>query len=117
MSASYSCKERCNEEEPVPDLSTLPNEESHQMPDGTLHPIQVGLRMVEEFRIRCKEAVEADPLKAVSRVYEEELTRMKNQLGDGNDLDEFSALCPTLNSLSPSLYRYFTSSSSSSSSS
>ena len=28
------------------------------MPDGTVHPIQVGLRMVEEFRTRVREGFE-----------------------------------------------------------
>ena len=51
------------------------------MPDGTVHPIQIGLRMVEEFRMRAKENIEADPLRAVAKVYEEELTRIKEQLG------------------------------------
>ena len=106
MAASYTRKELCNEEEPIPDLSTLPREDGHRMPDGSIHPIQVGLRMVEEFRLRCKEAVEEDPLRAVAVVYEEELTKIKTQLDDGN-LEEFTALCPTLSALSPSLYRYF----------
>ena len=68
----------------------------HRMPDGTVHPIQVGLRMVEEFRKRVKENIEANPLRAVTIVYEEELTRIKEQLGEGGDLEEFTALCPTL---------------------
>ena len=105
MAASYTRKELCNVEEPIPDLSTLPSEDGHRMPDGSIHPIQVGLRMVEEFRLRCKEAVEEDPLRAVAVVYEEELTKIKIQLDEGN-LEEFIALCPTLSALCPSLYRY-----------
>ena len=65
--------------------------------------IQISLRMVEEFRMRVKENIEADPLGAVAKVYEEELTRIKEQLGE--DLDEFTAACPTLFALSPSMYR------------
>ena len=76
----------------------------HRMPDGTVHPIQVGLRMVEEFRKRVKENIEANPLRAVTIVYEEELTRIKEQLGEGGDLEEFTALCPTLSALEPSMY-------------
>ena len=105
MAAAYTRKELCNEEEPLPDLSTLPSEEGHRMPDGSIHPIQVGLRMVEEFRLRCKEAVEEDPLQKVAVVYEEELTKIKTQLDAGN-LEEFISLCPTLSALYPSLYRY-----------
>ena len=58
MAASYTCKEQCNDEEPVPDLASLPTEQGHRMPDGTVHPIQVGLRMVEEFRTRVREGFE-----------------------------------------------------------
>ena len=76
------------------------------MPDGAGHPIQVGLRLVEEFRTRVKENIEADPLRAVAIVYEEEMTRIKEQLGEGGDLEEFTALCPTLSALEPSMYRY-----------
>ena len=58
---------------------------------SSLHP-----RLVEEFRTRVKENIEADPLRAVAIVYEEEMTRIKEQLGEGGDLEEFTALCPTL---------------------
>ena len=91
MAASYTFKEQCNDEEPVPDLASLPTEQGHRMPDGTVHPIQVGLRMVEEFRTRVRENIEADPLRAVAIAYEEELTRIKEQLGEGGDLEEFTA--------------------------
>ena len=50
MAATYTSKERCNNERPVADLGTLPTEQGHRMPDGTVHPIQIGLRMGEEFR-------------------------------------------------------------------
>ena len=81
-------------------------QQGHRMPDGTVHPIQVGLRMVEEFRTRVRENIEADPLRAVAIAYEEELTRIKEQLGEGGDLEEFTALCPTLSAMEPSMYRY-----------
>ena len=61
MAVTYTSKERCNDERPVADLGTLPTEQGHRMPDGTVHPIQIGLRMVEEFRMRVKENIEADP--------------------------------------------------------
>ena len=82
MAATYTSKEQCNDERPVADLGTLPTEQGHRMPDGTVHPIQIGLRMVEEFRMRVKENIEADPLRAVAKAYEKELTRIKiNNLG------------------------------------
>ena len=64
------------------------------------------VRMVEEFRTRVRENIEADPLRAVAIAYEEELTRIKEQLGEGGDLEEFTALCPTLSAMEPSMYRY-----------
>ena len=86
-------------------MSTLPTESDHRMRDGTVHPVQVGLRLVEELRMRCKDSVEEDPLEAVAVIYERELTKIKASL-EGGALEEFNALCPTLSSLSPSLYRY-----------
>ena len=77
MAATYTSKERCNDERPVADLGTLPTEQGHRMPDGTVHPIQIGLRMVEEFRMRVKENIKADPLRAVAKVYEEELGKLQ----------------------------------------
>ena len=59
------------------------------MPDGSIHSIQVGLQMVEEFRLRCKESVEEDPLEKVAVVYEGELTKIKSQLPiESTRLDE-----------------------------
>ena len=65
------------------------------MRDGTVHPVQVGLRLVEELRMRCKDSVEEDPLEAVAVIYERELTKIKASL-EGGALEEFNALCPTL---------------------
>ena len=109
MSASYSSKELSNDEVPVPDMASLPSESHHRMPDGTIHPVQVGLRMVESFRFRCRESVEANPLRPVAMVYEEELSKIKSQLADPesqNDMEDFVSLCPTLLAMSASLYRY-----------
>ena len=103
MAATYTSKEQCNNERPVAALGILPPEQGHSVPDGTVHPFQIGLRMVEEFRMRVKENIDADPLRAVAKVYEEELTRIKEHLGEGRD--EFTAACPTLLALSPSMYR------------
>ena len=71
------------------------------MRDGTVHPVQVGLRLVEELRMRCKDSVEEDPLEAVAVIYERELTKIKASL-EGGAFEEFNALCPTL----LALYRY-----------
>ena len=108
MSASYSSKELSNDEVPVPDMASLPSESKHRMPDGSTHPVQAGLRMVETFRFRCRESVEADPLRPVAMVYEEELSKIKAELADTEsqaDMEDFVAVCPTLLTMYPSLYR------------
>ena len=78
--ADYSSWANKDNEQPVPDMFTLPSENDHRMRHGTVHPVQVGLRLVEEMRMRCKEAVEQDPLKAVAIIYERELTKIKASL-------------------------------------
>jgi hypothetical protein len=42
MAASYSSYAAKNDEEPTPDLSSIPAASAHIMPDGTTHPVQVG---------------------------------------------------------------------------
>ena len=64
--------------------------------------------MVETFRFRCRESVEADPLRPVAMVYEEELSKIKAELADTEsqaDIEDFMSLCPTLLAMCPSLYR------------
>ena len=78
------------------------------MPDGSIHPVQAGLRMVETFRFRCRESVEADPLRPVAMVHEEELSKIKAELADTEsqaDMEDFVSVCPTLLTMCPSLYR------------
>ena len=66
----------------------------------------MGLRLVERFRELCKEAVEADPLRAVSLVYEEQLSAIKNSLEPGSmEETEFEALVPNFPAMASSLYR------------
>ena len=83
MVTSYTLKEQNNFEAPIPDLSTLPSEERHRTPDGSIHLIKVGLRMVEESGEICKVAVEEDPLREYW---------LKIQLGDNFSLSQFNAL-------------------------
>ena len=62
------------------------------LPDGSIHPVQAGLRMVETFRFRCRESVEADPLRPVAMVYEEKLSKIKAELADTEsqaDIEDF----------------------------
>ena len=52
--------------------------------------------MVETFRFRCRESVEADPLRPVAMVYEEKLSKIKAELADTEsqaDIEDFMSLC------------------------
>ena len=78
------------------------------LPDGSIHPVQAGLRMVERFRFCCRESVEADPLRPVAMVYEEKLSKIKAELADTEsraDMEDFVSVCPTILTMYPSLYR------------
>ena len=58
------------------------------------------------FRELCKEAVETDPLRAVSLVYEEQLSAIKNSLEPGSmEEAEFVTLVPNFPAMASSLYR------------
>ena len=81
MAATYTSKERCNDEWPVVDLGTLPTEQGHRMPDGTVHPIQIGLRMVEEFRMRVKENIERAPSEQLLKPTKKNSPGSKNNWG------------------------------------
>ena len=70
----------------------------------TLHILQVALRLVEEFRRRVKEAVMADPTRPVGQTYEAEMAKMTGSL-EGQDREDFIALCPTLRIIERSIYR------------
>ena len=64
--------------------------------------------MVETFRFRCRESVEADRLRPVAMVYEEELSKIKAELADTEsqaNVEDFVSVCPTLLIMCPSLYR------------
>ena len=78
------------------------------LPDGSIHPVQAGLRMVETFRFLCREFVEAEPLRPVAMVYEEELSKIKAELADTEsqaDMEDFVSVSPTLLTMCPSLCR------------
>ena len=56
---------------------------------------QGALRLVERFRKMCKEAIEDDPLQPVAIIYEENLSKIKGDLGTaGVEPTEFDALVP-----------------------
>ena len=69
---------------------------------------QGALRLVERFRKMCKEAIEDDPLQPVAIIYEENLSKIKRDLGiAGVEPTEFEALVPNFLAMAPSLYRWF----------
>ena len=43
FTVSYTSAESANDEEPLVDRATLPSEDSHRLPNGDIHPIQVDL--------------------------------------------------------------------------
>lgn len=43
FAVSYTSAESANDEEPLVDRATLPSEDSHRLPNGDIHPIQVDL--------------------------------------------------------------------------
>ena len=54
---------------------------------------QGALRLVERFRNMCKAAIEDDPLQPVTIIYEENLSKIKRDLGTaGVEPTEFEAL-------------------------
>jgi len=93
-----------DEEEPVLNKTTLQVPEDHTMKDGICHPIEVGLRLLEEFRRKVKEAVMADPTRPVGQTYEAQIAEMTSSL-QPQEKDEFISLCPTLRSMERNLYK------------
>ena len=69
---------------------------------------QGALRLVERFRKMCKEAIEDDPLQPVAIIYEENLSKIKRDLGTaGVEPTEFEALVPNFLAMAPNGYRWF----------
>ena len=93
-----------DEEEPVLDQSTRCSPEDHKTKDGNQHPIEVALRLVEEFRRRLREAIMTDPTRPVAQTYEAEMTAMTGSL-DGQDKEDFISQCPTMRAMERSMYR------------
>ena len=61
---------------------------------------------MEEFRKSMKEAVMADPTRPVGQTYEAEMARMTDSL-EGQDKEDFTALCPTFRAMERNLYRCY----------
>ena len=102
---SQKTKKLQDEEEPIVDQATLCSAADHVLKDGTQHPVQVGLRLLEEFRRRVREAIREDPTRPVAQTYEAQMTEMSSSL-DGQDREDFIAHCPNLRAMERSLYRY-----------
>ena len=112
VKADYRSKEVSNEEEPKVYLPSLPTNSCHMMEDGTVHPVQAGLRLVEEARRRMKDRVAQNPISPESgrqasvqeiyrEVYEEIIAGC-----EGRDSEEFEALCPKATSMEKSFFRW-----------
>ena len=67
-------------EEPVPDLSSLDPPHAHVLVDGSHHPIEVGMSLVEAAGLRMRSEIAIDPLRPVAHVYEQVYDKFKNGL-------------------------------------
>ena len=62
------------------------------------------MRLVEDLRIKVRDAIRIDPIRPVAQIYEELFSDLKNSL-EGAPREEFISMCPPLSSMIPSLYR------------
>ena len=101
--ANYSSRENKNNEEPIIDNSLIPPPSSHVLPDGNVHPYEIGLRLKEKCKSNIKTAIETNPLKSVGSIYEEEFQRIKIAL-DPVEREEFVSTMPTARQMERSMY-------------
>ena len=93
------------EEDPLVDKTTLCSASDHVLKDGTQYPVQLGLRLVEEFWRRLMEAIREDLTRPVAKTYEAQMTEMTSSL-EWQDREDFIAHCPNMRAMERSMYRY-----------
>ena len=103
LRAEYTSYETRNLEEPSVQGAT-PAFSSHVMENGRVHPVQAGLRMVEEARRRMRNMVTENPVKPVPHIYKEVQEEILKACEE-RDRDELTALFPTFESMARSLYK------------
>ena len=87
------------------DKSSLPLFYSHMMEDGRVHPVQAGLRLVEEARRRMRRKVAENVARPVPEIYTEVYGEIL-AMCEGADREELLALFPSLKSMESALYRW-----------
>ena len=112
VKADYRSKVASNEEEPKVYLPSLPTNSCHMVDDGTVHPVQAGLWMVEEARRRMKDRVAHNPVSpesgrqaSVQEIYREVYMEMTAGC-EGRDREEFEALFPKVTAVEKSFDRW-----------
>ena len=112
LKANYTSKETRDQEEPFIDKSTVPLFSSHTLENGRVHPIQAGVRLVEEARRRMKDRVGQNPVSpesgrpaSLQEIYREVYEEVMGSC-EGRDREEFVALCPKVTAMETSFYRW-----------
>ena len=107
MRAKYTSKKTRDEEEPMLDRSSVPLLSSHILENGRVHPVQAGLRLVEEARRRMRSKVAENVARQVEEIYKEvnqEILAVCEEV-DQEELT-LTALFPSLKSMESVLYRW-----------
>ena len=86
-------------------MESIPPANSHYLPNGTVHPIQIGIRLKETVRSNIKREIELNPLKPVGTIYEEEYQKVKDSL-DSHDREELISVMPTARQMERCMYRW-----------
>ena len=105
MRAKYTSKKTRDEEEPMLDRSTVPLLCSHILENGRVHPVQPGLRLVEEARRRMRIRVAENVARPVPEIYKEVHEEII-ALCEEPDREELTALFPSLRAMDTALYRW-----------
>ena len=107
MQANYTSKETTDQEKPIIDKSTVPLFSSHILEIGSVHPVQAGLRLVEEARRRMRSKVAENVARQVEEIYKEVNQEI---LAECEEVDQeeltLTALFPSLKSMESVLYRW-----------
>ena len=103
LRADYTSNKTRDLEEPS--LHDAPTFSSHVLENGRIHPVQAGLRMVEEARRRMKNMVAENPVKPVPHVYKEVQEEIIMSC-DERDRDDLISLFPPFEAMARSLYKW-----------
>ena len=103
LRADYTSNKTRDLEEPSLDHALTFS--SHVLDNGRFHPVEAGLRMVEEARRRMKNMVVENPVKPVPHIYKEVQEEVIESC-DERDKDDLIALFPPFEAMARSLYKW-----------